>query len=368
MKKILLLSAFLTVLFSLYGQVDTSRTLRKKDYSKFVGQILSTNETSIIPAISIDASENPTLKFAIPPCEIFSGKDTGVIGENRRFFFSINGKISATNNYTFLLSKGKWKPNTDVGVNITYLLNRRKMFYKDEIAPATKTPIEQMKISDASRVFFTWINARAGYNYSKYAFYNADSLNVSYTDRTFDRKYNSFFFMTSFNAYFYPSRKKLGALTLYGSVGFSVRTNDNNFDELEKFKITKTESYTNGSNGMTEAVVEEGTYRKGNFIVGTSYSVPLTATALLSDRKRKFYVGVTLFGKYKNIARIGTWDFGTALNFPIQKANEDGSKPILNLAVELEFKDVANRISGIGSFDERLRLGFKIGVPFISHR
>ena len=273
----------------------------------------------------------------------------------------IDGKVSSKNNYTPIISKGKWLPDADINLSYTFLFNRGIYFYTKEL---NGVDINSMPLSKASSIIFGWLNFKAGYNYSELSFFNPNDT-TSFKYRITEDKFGSVFFKGNANLYWYPSRDETPWLTIYTNIGYEYRTNDNNYSKMTEVDVKQSKIYQDSTNGNIDVIEELGKSRYGKFIIGTSHSIPFNLSFLISNKDKDFYVGLNFYVVQKFLNGISSTDLGSSISLPLQKKSKDGKTTIANFTLRGDIQDINNNLNAGTSVINKVRLGFTVGVPLI---
>lgn len=356
MKKLTLTIALLTIcLFSLAQKKaetnteDRSEELRRADYDRFIGKVLNLNSNAPQTSFLFDISKSPALKLSLP-----------IYTSNKHQVY-LDGNVSSTNDYTPLIKKGKWAPDASANLSYTLFAVRLTRFYTDEY-PAEK--VDEAPISEASQLFWLWLTAKAGYNYSNYIFYN-DSSNATQENITFEKAYNKSFFKITGNFFFYPSKQYCKWFTLTGNLGYQYLVNDNNYSSLKSVEVKSLKTIVDSLGNSVEILMDQTTARKGAFKVSDASLIDYNIMALFSPTQN-FYFGLSFYGKTRITKELNSTDIGFGITVPVQKVNGD-SKTAASFTLKYDITDVSNELSSL-TLKERGRLGFTIGVPVSTFR
>jgi hypothetical protein len=364
MKKVTFTIGLLSVCLLTFGQTktktetkpeDRADSTRRADYDRFIGKILNLNSNAPQTNFLFDISKSPSLKLSLP---IYTG--------NVHQWF-LDGNISSTNDYTPLIKKGEWAPDASVNLSYTWFAVRSTKFYDREVS--TNGIIDPVKlnnalISDASQLFWLWVTAKAGYNYSNYIFYN-DSANIALDKRTFDKDYNKSFFKLTGNFFFYPSKDNCKWFTLSGNLGYQYLLNDNNYSSLKSVNVKTLKTFADTSGNSVEVLMDETTAKKGVFKVSNASVIDYNVMTLFSPTE-KFYFGLSFYGKTRITKDLNSTDIGFGLTIPIQKVNGD-SKTAASFTLKYDIPDINNELSTL-TLKEKGKLGFTIGIPITTFK
>lgn len=323
---------------------DQPGSIRRIAYDRFVGKVLNLNSDAPQTSFLFDISKSPSLKLSLP-----------IITSDLHQLF-LDGDVSSTNDYTPIVKKGQWAPDASVNLSYTWFVLRMTNFYTREYNPQT---IAAAPISDASQIFWLWITAKAGYNYSNYIFYN-DTANAPLDKKTFEEDYDKSFLKLTGNFYCYPSKDHFKWLTIYGNVGYQYLSNDNNYGSLKSVNVKTTQIFTDTSGNNVEVILDETTAKKGIFKVSNASIIDYYTMVLFSPKK-DFYFGLSIYGKTRITDSYNSTDLGLGITIPIQKMNGSG-KTAASFTLKYDIPDVNNELSKL-SLKEKGRLGFTIGVP-----
>jgi hypothetical protein len=360
MKKKNLTILLLTISLLSFGQTEGSRDEKKarEDYDKFIGKVLNLNSNNVQTSFIFDISSSPTLKLTLPAYQ----------SVKQQLFFT--GNISSTNNYSPLVKKGKWVPDASINGTYSIFLKRTVKFYIDDFpsekadAAALQKAINEASINNASQLNFIWLNLNVGYNYSEYTFFSEDN-GLALDKRISQENYNSSFFQANINWFFYPSKAKTKWLSLNGSLGYTYKTNDNNYYSLTQINIKTTKTYTDATGSIMEVLEDETTARKGKFIKANSNAFDYNVMVLVSPTEN-FYIGLSLYGKTRTFQDLTSTDLGIGLSIPIQKTKDD-KKTIANFTLKYDMSDVSNKLNNL-TLKDKGKLGFTIGIPLTTFK
>lgn len=354
-----LLTTFLLIssLFS-FGQEETSKDMNKarEDYDKLIGKVLNLNTNNVQTSFIFDISNTPTLKLTLPAYQ----------SSKQQLFFT--GNISSTNNYTPVIKKGKWVPDASFSGTYSIFLKRTVKFKIDKFPLEKGNPellkkvINEASVNEASQLNFIWLNINAGYNYSGYTFFS-DINNLTLDNRIIQKNYSSTFFKTNLNWFFYPSKQYTKWLTLNGSLGYTYKTNDNNYNSLKQVNVKTTKTFIDSFGTVMEVVEDETTARMGKFIIANSSTFDYNVMALISPTD-KFYIGFSFYGKTRTTQELTSTDIGFGISIPIQK---DDNKTIANFTLKYDIPDISNQLNTL-RLKEKGMLGFTVGLPLTTFK
>lgn len=357
MKKVTFLIVLLSICLLGFGQLnketnpeDRADSTKRADYDRFIGKILNLNSNAPQTNFLFDVSKSPTIQLSLP---IYQG--------NVHQFF-VDGSISSTNDYTPIIKKGEWAPDASVNLSYTWFAIRTTKFYTSEYP--TKELVNKAPISNASQLFWLWLTAKAGYNYSNYIFYN-DSANIDLDKRTFEKDYDKAFFKLTGNFFFYPSKNKCKWLTITGNVGYQYLSNDNNYSSLKSVNVKTLKTYSDTLGNSVEVLMNETTAKQGVFKVSNASVIDYNFMTLFSPTE-KFFIGLSFYGKTRITKDLNSTDIGLGITIPIQKVNGD-SKTLASFTLKYDIPDISNELSTM-TLKEKGVLGFTIGIPITTFR
>ena len=350
MKKFILSVFVILVVFSTNAQeiMDTRNdSIRRAELNDFIGKIVGTNTETPKTSFIFDITKSPELKLNIP-------LNNGVFNQ-----FYVDGKIASSNDYTPLIKKGEWLPDLGINFNFTKFITTTTKFYKSDIKTLFKGDIANGTINEASQLFWSWINFKAGYNYSTLETYNGD-LTLLNKDKFSETNLHSFIIKSDVNFYFYPSKNKTRWLSFNGKLGFEFKTNDNNYTSLKSVNIREIETITDASGNIIEVSSDEKNIKQGKIITKNSSNINYNLMALISPSDN-FYIGLSTYGKHKLIQELKSTDIGFGITIPITK-KKGTDKTLASFTLKYEIPDINNKLSTL-ELKEKGKLGFSIGLP-----
>ncbi|SDM65805.1 hypothetical protein [Kriegella aquimaris] len=350
MKKYIL-SGFMIfgVLLSNAQQILDERpdSIRRAELNDFIGKIVGTNTETPITSFVFDITQSPELKFNIP-------LNNGVFNQ-----FYIDGKIGSSNDYTPLVKKGEWLPDLGINFNFTKFLTTTTKFYTSDINSLFGGNVENGTINEASQLFWSWVNFKAGYNYSTLETYNRD-LTLLNKDKFSEQNLNSLILKSDVNFFFYPSKNITNWLSFNGKLGFEFKTNDNNYSSLKSVNIREIESITDANGNIIEVSSDEKKIKQGEIITKNTSNINYNLMALISPSK-DFYVGLSTYGKQTLTKELKSTDIGFGITIPITK-KKGTDKTLASFTLKYEIPDIKNKLSPL-TLKEKGALGFSIGLP-----
>ena len=350
MKKTLLSTLLIFGVFMTYAQeVDDNKndSIKRAKFNDFIGKIVGTNTETPKTNFVFDITKSPELKFNIP-------LNKGVYNQ---FYF--DGKIASSNDYTPLVKKGEWLPDLGINFNYTRFLTTTTKFYTSDINSLFEKEIDNATIDEASQLFWSWINFKAGYNYSTLETYNGD-LTLLNKDKFSEVNLNSFLFKSDLNFFFYPSKNKTKWLSFNGKLGFEFKTNDNNYSSLKSVNIREIETISDANGNTIEVSSDEKKVKKGIIKTKNTSSLNYNLMALISPTK-DFYIGFSTYGKQTFTKELESTDIGFGITIPITK-KKGTDKTLASFTLKYEIPDVNNNLSTL-TLKEKGVLGFSIGLP-----
>lgn len=387
----------LTLLFSgvVYAQEAIDST-KYDAYKSFIGQILTSNNTGLTPSFSLSVAENPSLSLALPLYPLvgafkarnpythrFTLQEDRARMTRQRFFLFLNGKLSAQEGITALFNDGKWKPDAEAGIAVTFLLNRIVRFYSAETRPFVNIetnpyglsfikPIADMPLTDASQILFTWINASVGYKRSSFTLF--DTVHHKMPSAQFDSAANGVYAGANFNLYCFPSKFRTPRFTFYMQVGVLYKQRDNNYNNDEVEKIKGTIPSSNVYNGVTINTTKDVNARWiTNFKLYHSVNIPAQMIFLIHSLDHKFYFGLgTHYNQKITGDKKSSADLGLSVNLPVVTGKNSDTKA--NFQLMFNWADVRNNLQGseVSRKDYRKKnfdISFTASVPIlISHK
>lgn len=400
MKYFHLIFLFILIALKGYSQQQPTVSLDRADaYKTFIGRVLSTNNgASLAPSVVLNISDKSSLNIALPlyPAGSQFYKYNKTLGyyeadtKNSKLidakdFFFITGKISSTDDYNPLISKGIWKPDAEIGASYTRILFRSIKFYSKEVVLgdvnpnpynlAYIKPIDDMPIYAASQINFWWLNIRGVYKHSTYNLW--DTINRSFESSVFDTIGKGAVLSANVNWYFYPSKFTAPGLAWYLQAGVDYSQNGNNHSELDKVKGLI--SRTNTVNGVSfQEKIKEFDSRKyysskDSFKLSWSIDVPVRLTFLFNTPDHKFYVGIGYYYNHKVWEKNSRNDMGFNINMPLQQKKND-KESIVNFQLQFVWEDINNKFKATEKAlaeyrKEKFKVGFTVAAPLMfSHR
>lgn len=330
-------------------EVDDNKndSIKRAKFNNFIGKIVGTNTETPKTNFVFDITKSPELKFNIP-------LNNGVYNQ---FYF--DGKVSSSNDYTPLIKKGEWLPDLGMNLNYTRFLTTNTKFYTSDIETLFKGDINKATIDEASQLFWSWINFKAGYNYSTLETYNAD-LTLLNKDKFSEINLNSFEFKTDLNFFFYPSKSKVKWLSVNGKLGFEYKTNDNNYSSLKSVNIREMETITDANGNIIEVSSDEKKVKRGTIKTKNTSGLNYNFMALISTSK-DFYIGFSTYGKKTFTTELKSTDMGFGITIPITK-QKGTDKTLASFTLKYEIPDINDNLSNL-TIKEKGTLGFSIGLP-----
>ncbi|MDA0177125.1 hypothetical protein OOZ35_06410 [Mesoflavibacter profundi] len=350
MKKHLLSALLLFSVFIAYSQEvndNKNDSIKRAKFNDFIGKIVGTNTETPKTNFVFDITKSPELKLNIP-------LNKGVYNQ---FYF--DGKISSSNDYTPLVKKGEWLPDLGINLNYTRFLTTTTKFYTSDIDTLFKGDIDKATIDEASQLFWSWINFKAGYNYSTLETYNGD-LTLLNKDKFSEVNLNSFGFKTDLNFFFYPSKKKVKWLSINGKLGFEYKTNNSNYSSLKSVNIREIETITDTNGNTIEVSSDEKKIKRGIIKTKNTSGLNYNLMALFSTSK-DFYIGLSTYGKRTLTKELKSTDIGFGLTIPITK-KKGTDKTLASFTLKYEIPDINDELSNL-TLKEKGTLGFAIGLP-----
>ncbi|PQJ21956.1 hypothetical protein [Tenacibaculum sp. SG-28] len=347
--KLLAVILFFGVLSLNAQEIDDNQndSIRRAKFNDFIGKIVGTNTETPKSSFIFDITKSPELNFNIP-------LNKGVFNQ-----FYIDGKIASSNDYTPLVKKGEWLPDLGININYTKFLTTTTKFYTSDINSRFNGDIDKATIDEASQLFWSWVNFKAGYNYSTLETYNGD-LTLLNKDKFSEENLNSFVAKTDLNFFFYPSKSKIKWLSINGKVGFDFKTNDNNYSSLPSVNIREIETIIDANGNITEVSSDEKNVRQGTIKIKNSSSINYNLMALISPAK-DFYIGLSTYGKQTLTKELKSTDIGFGLTIPITK-KKGTDKTLASFTLKYDIPDLNNDLSNL-DLKEKGTLGFSIGLP-----
>lgn len=352
MKK-LILSGFI-ILGALASHAQTQQvfderndSIRRAELNNFIGKIVGTNTETPKTSFVFDIAKSPELKFIIPI-------NKGVFNQ---FYF--DGKIGSSNDYNPLVKKGEWLPDLGLNFNFTKFLTTTTKFYTSDISHLFKGDVKNGTINEASQLFWSWVNFKAGYNYSILETYNGD-LTLLNKDKFSEQNLNSFVFKSDVNFFFYPSKNKAKWLSFNGKLGFEFKTNDNNYSSLKSVNIREIEMITDANNTVIAVLSDGKKIKQGVIKTMNTSSINYNLMALFSPSK-DFYIGFSTYGKQTLTKELKSTDIGFGITVPITK-KKGSDKTLASFTLKYEIPDINDNLSKL-TLKEKGILGFSIGLP-----
>ncbi|MDN3619078.1 hypothetical protein QWY81_06355 [Polaribacter undariae] len=350
MKK-LILSGFMifVVLISNAQKIIDERndSIRRAELNDFIGKIVGTNTETPKTSFVFDITKSPELKLNIP-------LNNGVFNQ-----FYIDGKIGSSNDYTPLVKKGEWLPDLGINFNFTKFITTTTKFNTSDINNLFEGDVENGTINEASQLFWSWVNFKAGYNYATLETYNGD-LTLLNKDKFSEQNLNSLILKSDVNFFYYPSKSKTKWLSFNGKLGFEFKTNDNNYSSLKSVNIREIELITDANGNIIEVSSDEKKIKQGKIITKNTSNINYNLMALISPTK-DFYVGLSTYGKQTLTKELKSTDIGFGITIPITKKKET-DKTIASFTLKYEIPDINNELSTL-TLKEKGTLGFSIGLP-----
>jgi len=353
--------------FSQTGSEEVSQTDEKKkreELENFIKKIIGTKTDNTNGSFVFDATNSPEVKFNIP---VYRPDDFNQ--------FYIDGKVASTNDYTPLIKKGTWQPDLGLNANFTYFICRSTRFYIDELldgklglydnASDKSAMLNQLanesSITEASQIFWLWINAKAGYNYASLETF-IDDPNMLNKDKFIDNDVNSFMLSGDLNFYFYPSKHYAKWFSMNGKLGYEFKSNDNNFNSLKTVKVYEEKTITDSSGNSIIVSTEEKKVKEGTVIIKNSSNINYNLMFLFS--LKDFYIGLSNYAKRKLTNDLESTDMGFGITVPITK-KKDKTETAASITLKYEIPDISNEISDVALKDKGI-FGFTIGLPLSS--
>jgi hypothetical protein len=375
---------------------------RGNAYKTFIGRILGLNGSALAPSFSLNLTPpTPALSGVLPiypfkggPFKAYTPTGDGVYDPYRRHIFYLGAiaTLGANNGYTSISKGTHLQSNWQAGVAMTFLLHRIVKFYTAEVNKILPSgdfnpnhlsyirPVDKMPISQASHIFFSWLNVNATFGQSNIQLFDT-TYNKPFSAAVYPAKQNSFTLSANFNIYWFPDRIRLPRLTMYAQIGINYVSNANNIDSLGLDNVTLT-NYAISGNTIIQHNNTTAAYDSVSFKRGYCFSVPFQYTFLINSVDHSFYIG---FGIYNNISipqKNGMGpdvfklnpsdDIGVTMNLPVTMAG--GSNTAANFQLKFILKDIsqANNMQNIDRTTYRkqsFNVGFTVAVPLlISHK
>lgn len=322
-------------------------SIKRAKFNNFIGKIVGTNTETPKTNFVFDITETPQLKFNIP-------LNNGIFNQ---FYF--DGKVASSNEYTPLVKKGDWLPNLGLNINYTKFLTTTTKFYTSDVNTLFNGKIDSATIDEASQLFWSWINFKAGYNYSTLETYNGDLLLLN-KDKLTEVNLNSFLLKADLNFFFYPSKTKSKWLSFNGKLGYEFKTNDNNYSSLKTVIIRGIETIIDGEGNIIEVSSEEKKVKKGILKTKNTSNLNYNLMALISPSK-DFYIGFSTYGKQILTDELKSTDIGFGITIPISK-KKGTDTTLASFTLKYDIPDVNNDLSNL-TLKEKGTLGFAIGLP-----
>lgn len=350
-------------------------TISLAQYQTFMYRLLGFDVSSPIGSFVFEASENPALKV------------NGVFRKRRenynealfkRYYGGFSGVLSSKNKYTPIISKDKWAPDANIGINNFYFPVRIVRFYDDDVeafADTTGTHYEdfngkmrysdsslvvnRMPIQQASSIYMLWFSNYIGYNYAQLnVLTNRVSLSA---DTVFDKiRNNSFVATVGINAFAYPSKKKW--VSFLASANYMYKTNDNNYNNLTDVTIRTYTNYNSGA-GSLEIQTDEVKGKTGKFRIGNTHNFIGNLGVIISPNSN-LYIGITGNMQRTVAPNFQYTDLGFTINVPVTQ-KKDKEKSIANFALKFDFPDVNKEIDPSKTMKEKRRVGFLVSFPLM---
>lgn len=346
----------LTMLFLFFGAVSVNAqkiddnqndSIRRAKFNDFIGKIVGTKTETPKASFVFDLTNSPELNFNIP-------LNKGVFNQ-----FYLDGKIASSNDYTPLIKKGEWLPDLGINFNYTRFLTTTTKFYISDIDGKFNGDINNATIDEASQLFWSWINFKAGYNYSTLETYNGDLILLN-EGKFSEVNLNSFIVKTDLNFFFYPSKAWARWLSINGKIGFDFKTNDNNYLSLKRVKIKEIETIIDADGNIIEVSSDEKNIRQGTIIIKNTSSFNYNFMALISPSK-DFYIGLSTYGRQNITKELRSTDIGFGITIPITK-KKGTDKTLASFTLKYEIPDIHNDLSNL-DLKEKEVLGFSVGLP-----
>ncbi|MEO6148750.1 MAG: hypothetical protein ABIN95_00065 [Mucilaginibacter sp.] len=333
---------------SLSSTMGRDSLYKNTDFEQISANVFSLHGTAPQAGILIDFSKRPTIKGSVP-----------LYQRNMSVLF-LDAAVTSNNDFVPILERGKWAPSATAALSYTVFIDRDSRY-------SEYAKLSSNSYVSADQMFWGWINAKGGYNFSSNLFYRND--NTVSVERQLSRKdYHNLFGQVNFGFYLAPFKHALSWLNFSGNAGFEYMQRDNNYASLQTVRIKSYDKITEANSTQElEVTSEETSAKEGAFIVANSANVNYSLTFLINS-EGKYIFGLNVFGKTRLTQALRSTDLGFGFNIPVRRKKNDQYKTIANLGLNYEVVDVGSRLNKNVHFSDKGLLGLTVAIPVYTLR
>lgn len=356
MKNRIIISAlmlFSAITASAQKQSFMSDSLISKTLKKGGTLVNASTESSLRGNFSLDVSQdfaaNLKLNFSIPNAE--------------RWELQLSNAIGSTNQYTPLLSEGKWAIDNTMGLETNWhFWNKKSVFDKDLKAKMTseKTRKDAFGALESenrlSRFSTVWLSVGAKWSYEEYQILE-DSLYASMKSPFDAYHVNGALFSIGINGLHVTSTRY--GIQFNWLLKYAFQLNGTNYLNLSKVEVSQSTVFTDSLGGILTTSGPNTKGRRGTLDTLDTHKLfgELHAVWVPSD---KFGIDFFVMPTLSFIGKNELLNIRTGVNFAVP--NKDG-KSLANIGLAVDINDATTPFTNSTDRKDRIIPTLMVGVP-----